>query len=191
MSVVHNNHFLLSDDSVSSHNGQTDIPECLTTEHHSHNGHVQQVNNLTSQHRPHVRDETYIKTSSLPCLEKLILPGGVSVDATSKSSGVVLVNDDSDSEKELQVNTVSFADQSPQFGTDQPPQFRTDQSQFGADVGVLSGAEPKAGASTEHPMSDSDFSSGASVLSEDVEELPGQMAMLEEQMQVQVRWFVR
>ena len=168
--------FLLTDDSSSSQTNQTGVEEHLMTLHQSHNGGVQSACDVTPhQHDTnihHTRGEIETKTSPAPSLDSLILPGGTVINTVVKCSGVVLADgDDSDSEKELQLDTVSFADQ--------PPQFRSDVS--GPRV-----VEPKTLTSIDHPLSDSDFSSGASALS-DGEELPGQMAALEEQMRVQVR----
>ena len=195
--------FVLTDDSSSSQTNQTGVEERLMTPHQSHNGGGQsqshngggqsQSHNGGGQSQSHngggqsgcdvtphqhdtnshhIRGEIETKTSPAPSLDSLILPGGSVINTTGKCSGVVLADgDDSDSEKELQLDTVSFADQPPQFGSD---------------VSGPRVVDPMTATSTEHPLSDSDFSSGASALS-DGEELPGQMAALEEQMRVQVR----
>ena len=127
-------------------------------------------------------DDTHIsyeaQFKALPSLETLVLPCGVS---TSKSNSIALIDTGSESD-ELQVDTVSFADQAPRFvsdvtSPDQTPRFGTD---------VTSCAEAKASSSVEHHMFDSDFSSGASVLS-DGEEVTGQIAILEDQMRMQVK----
>ena len=171
----------MTDDSSSSQTNQTGVEEHVMTLHQSHNGGVQSACDVTSHqqdtHSHHTRGEIETKTSPAPSLDSLILPGGSVINTMGKCSGVVLADgDDSDSEKELQLDTVSFADQPPQFGSD---------------VSGPRVVEPTTATltSTEHPLSDSDFSSGASALS-DGEELPGQMAALEEQMRVQVREWV-
>ena len=114
-----------------------------------------------------ISDEAQFK--ALPSLETLVLPCGASMSASSKNN-IALIDVDGSESDELQVDTVSFTDQAPRFGSDV----------------TSSCAEAKASSSGEHHMCDSDFSSGASVLS-DGEEVSGQIAILEDQMRTQVK----